>query len=79
MFDTSERSTGTQYTTTVALLVMGCVFTPAVLLLSRPVEALTIWVAVGCSAVYLLSSRLSWTRYSRLTIPSIAGRRGRSK
>ena len=79
MFDTSERSTGTQYTTTVALLVMGCVFTPAVLLLSRPVEALTIWVAVGCSAVCLAGARVMWTRYSDLTIPSIAGTRRRSK
>ena len=79
MFDTQQKSTGTEYTMTVALLLLGFVFTPALLLLSRPVGYLTITLAIACSAVLLASSRFSWTRYSQLTIPSIAAPRGRSK
>jgi hypothetical protein len=79
MFETQEKSTGTQYTLTAALLLLALVFTPAFVMLSRPVGYLTITLAIACSAVFLASSRLSWTRYSQLTIPSIAAPQGRSK
>ncbi len=79
MFDSNQRSTGTQYTTTVALLLLALIFTPVFLLLSRPVGYFAIAVAMACSAVCLAGARVMWTRYSDLTIPSIAGTRRRSK
>lgn len=71
MFDSQQKSTGTQYTLTVALLTVAFVFSPALLLVSRPLSPLSISVAVACSVVCIALAGMSWKKYSNLTIPSI--------
>ena len=79
MFEPYSKSTGTQYTQTVALLVLAFVFSPATLLLSGQTGYLPISVAVACSAVCITLAWVSWTKYSRLTIPSIQTPRVKAK
>lgn len=72
MFDPSQKFTGTDYTVTVALLVAGLVFIPAVLFISsRPVGYLPFSLATACSVICFALAWASWRRTSRLTIPSI--------
>lgn len=71
MFDSHEKSTGTQYTLTIALLTMAFVFSPTLLLISRPLGYLSVSLAVSCSIVCVALAGLSWKKYSRLTIPSL--------
>jgi len=77
MFDASQKSTGTSYTTTVALLAVACVFSPAILIASRPFGYFALSTAVICSAVCLVLAFVTWKRSSQLTIPSIANRRAK--
>ncbi len=76
MFDSHQKSTGTQYTMTVALLMGAFVFSPAVLIVSRPLGAGLIAMAMGCSAVCMGLAWATWRWNSRLTIPSLEGKRG---
>ncbi|MBI4903412.1 MAG: hypothetical protein HY820_07250 [Acidobacteria bacterium] len=71
MFANETKSTGTQYTLTVALLALAFVFSPAVLLLSGRTGYLPISVAVASSALCVILAYVNWTRNSRLTIPTI--------
>ncbi len=79
MFDTQQKSTGTQYTVTVAYLLVALVFSPAVLLLTRPLGYVSVSLAIVCSVLSLVLARMNWKNSSRLTIPSIATETGRSK
>ncbi len=79
MFDSQEKSTGTQYTLTVALLTVAFVFSPALLLISHPLSPLSVSVAVAGSLVCLALARMSWKKYSNLTIPSIEAPRTAGK
>ncbi len=72
MFDLCQKSTGITYTTTVALIVVAFVFSPAVLIMSRPVGYLSVWLAIGCSALCVAMACVTWRKFSRLSIPSIA-------
>jgi hypothetical protein len=54
MFDIQEKSQGAKYTTIVALLVLALIFSPAVLLVSRPIGFGAISVAVGCSIAFIV-------------------------
>lgn len=79
MLEVQQRTTGTRYTTTVALLTMAFVFSPAVLLVSRPVGYLSVLLAIACSAFCVALAWIKWKRSSRLTIPSITIQEARSK
>jgi hypothetical protein len=72
MLDAHQKLTGTRYTATAALAIAAAVFSPAVLVLSRPFGQASVTLAVGFSAACLALAWLYWSKYSRLTIPSIA-------
>ena len=71
MFDSHQKSTGTDHTMTAALLIMAVVLIPAILFLSRPFGYGSVSVALVWSVMCVALARLYWTKYSRLTIPSI--------
>jgi hypothetical protein len=70
MFDPHKKSTGTDYTTTVALLSVAIMISAAMLYVSRPVSLLSISVAAGFSAACVWLAWRNWKKSSRLTIPS---------
>jgi hypothetical protein len=72
MFDSQQKSTGTGYTTTVALLAVAFIFIPAGLIFSRPFGFVALSLAIGCSAVCATLAWVYWKKTSQLTIPSIA-------
>ena len=72
MLDLSQKSTGITYTTTVALLVAGFIFSPALLVISRPIGYFSLSLAVACSALCFALAWFNWKKASQLTIPSIA-------
>lgn len=74
MFDSGQKSTGTGYTTTVALLIIALIFSPAVLFASRSFGYISLSLAVACSALCLTLALANWKRSSRLTKPSVATR-----
>jgi len=51
MFQASQKSTGTGYTTTVAFLLAALVFSPAVLIVSRPLEYVSVSLAIASIAL----------------------------
>jgi hypothetical protein len=71
MFNTNTKDTGTQYTLTAMLLLLAFVFTPFILILSRPFGVLSVGLALAFSAGCSVLAWLAWTRFSRLTIPSL--------
>lgn len=71
MFDPHQKSTGTRYTTTVALLILAFIFRPAVLVISRPFGYVTLSLVTACSALCVTLAWVKWNGSSRLTIPSI--------
>ena len=71
MFETSEKSTGTGYTTTVAFLIVAVVFSPAALMFFRPFGYLSVGLAVACSAICLALAARSWKKSSHRSMPSI--------
>lgn len=70
MFE-SEKPTGTGVTITAAYLLVAFVFSPAVLIMSRPVGPVIVSLAVVCSAICALLAWMNWKKSSRLTIPVI--------
>jgi uncharacterized membrane protein len=72
MFQAPEKSTGTRYTTTFAFLVVAFVFSPAVLIISRPLGVVSVSLAIACSAACILLAWVNWKRSSQISIPSIA-------
>jgi small-conductance mechanosensitive channel len=79
MYDSHQKSTGTQYTTTVAFLAAVFIFIPAMLIVSRPLGYLSVSLALACSALCASLAWVNWTKYSQLTIPSLETQRLRSK
>ncbi len=79
MFDPHQKPTGTQYTVTVALLVVAFIFCPAVLYLSRPFGSASLALALACSAFCIALAGLHWKKFSQLTIPSLENPYSRSK
>jgi VIT1/CCC1 family predicted Fe2+/Mn2+ transporter len=71
MFETSEKSTGTGYTTTVAFLIVAVVFTPAALMFFRPFGYVSVGLAIACSVICLALAARSWKKSSQLTMPTI--------
>jgi hypothetical protein len=72
MFVPKQKSTGTEYTIPIALLMTGFVVSPAVLYISQPVGPIAPWFALACSAFCVTSAWLHWRKYSALTIPTIS-------
>jgi DMSO/TMAO reductase YedYZ heme-binding membrane subunit len=72
MLNTQQKPTGTGYTTTVAFLVVGLIFSPAVLIVQRPLTAMPIALSLICSIVCVGLAWANWRRSSRLTITTIA-------
>lgn len=79
MFDSQQKSTGTQYTTTVTLLLVAFVFIPAVLIASRPVGYVSLGLAIACSGLCAAFAWVRWRWHSQLTIPSLEAPSPRSK
>ncbi|MBE0659140.1 MAG: hypothetical protein IH602_15705 [Bryobacteraceae bacterium] len=70
MLESHQKLTGTRYTATAALAIAASVFSPAVLVLSRPFGQASIALAIGFSAACLALAWFHWRNHSRLTIPS---------
>ena len=79
MFESHQKSTGTGYTMTVALLAVAFIFSPAILFISRPFGYGAVSLAIVCSAVCLVWARVNWKRSSQLSIPSISGAKEAAK
>jgi hypothetical protein len=71
MFYSHEKSTGTRYTLTIALLVLGLFVSPVLLAVSRPVGYGFFALAAISSALCLGLAWVNWKRYSQLSIPTI--------
>lgn len=67
-----EKTTGTNYTATAALLIVALIFIPAVLIVSRPFSDVSLGAAIGCIVVCIGLARRSWMKSSRLSISSIS-------
>ena len=70
----NEKPTGTSYTATAALLILGFIFVPAVFIVSRPVGDMSLLAAIVCSAICIGLARNCWMTGSQLSISSIACR-----
>jgi hypothetical protein len=79
MFDSSQISTGRQYTLTATLLLIAFVVTPVILILSRPFAHVSVAFALGLSGGCVALAWLTWTRFSRLSIPSLGNPFRRSR
>ena len=74
MFASGQKATGTEYTNTVALLVVAFLFSPAILFFFRPLGYLSVSVAIACSGLCVALAWVNWKKASQLTIPSIEDR-----
>ena len=79
MFDTQQKSTGTGYTSTIALLVLAFIFSPAALIFSGRFGYISVSLAIACSVVCIALAGLTWRKSSQRTIPSIATQEARAK
>jgi len=78
MFDTYQKSTGREYTATVAWLAIAVIFIPAAVLAVHP-RFLSLLLALVGSLGCVIMSWVSWTRSSNLTIPSLTLQRKGTK
>ncbi len=79
MFDAQQTPTGTQYTRIAALLAVAFIFSPAVLMFSRPFGYGSLSISLACSALCVGLAWLNWKKHSALAIPSIIIRPSRSR
>lgn len=79
MFDYQQKPTGTQYTITAALLIGAFIFSPAVLMLSRPFGYFSLLLALACSGICVALAWINWKRYSELTVASTGTQYPRAK
>lgn len=71
MLEPNQKTTGTQYTGTAALLIAGFAFSPAALMLSHRLDYLSVCIAAAVSLLCVLLAWINWTKNSQLTIPSL--------
>ena len=71
MFDSEQKSTGTEYTTMVALLIMVFIFCPIVMAASRSVGNLSLSLGIVGSSLCVIMAWFNWKKSSRLYVPSI--------
>lgn len=79
MFDSSQKPTGTGYTTTVAFLIVALIFVPAALMFFGNYGRVAMVLAVAFSVLCLGMAWRSWKKTSQLTMPSIGPPRVPSK
>ncbi|HXP84983.1 MAG TPA: hypothetical protein VN841_09695 [Bryobacteraceae bacterium] len=79
MFESQQKSTGTQYVITVALLAVAFIFVPAVLIVSRPFGYFGISLAIACSTLCAALAWFNWKNNTQVTIPSLETPLERSK
>jgi flagellar biosynthesis protein FliP len=79
MFDSSQKSTGTGYTTTVAFLIVAVIFIPAALMFFDNFGRIAVVLAAVCSVLCLGMAWRSWKTSSQLSIPSIEAQEAPSK
>jgi hypothetical protein len=77
MFASQQKSTGTQYVITVALLAVAFIFSPAVLMVSRSFGYTGILSAVACSTLCVSLAWINWKKNSQLSIPSLETQRSK--
>jgi hypothetical protein len=75
---TSQRSGGSGYTTTVAYL-MGAVFSPLIVVLSRPVGYMAISLAIVGSALCVTLAWVNWKKSSQPSTSSAEPQRAVAK
>ena len=68
MFEPYQKSTGTSYTTTVALLAVAFIFSPAVLVVLRPVGYLFLSLLIACSALCVALAWVTWKKLDRKSV-----------
>lgn len=71
MFDSHLKSTGRDFVATVALLAVAFVFSPVLLIASRPFGNWSIPLGIACSALTAAWAWVQWQRSSKLFVPSI--------
>lgn len=71
MKSSQQRYTGTDYHVSTAYLLIGLIFCPALLALSRPLVFDSILLALCVGLTSLALAWTSWKRRSNLTILSI--------
>lgn len=71
MFESHQTIVGTQYTTTVALLVVALVFCPLMLLVGWPVGVLSAALTLLCSMACVVLAWVSWKFNSKLTMTTV--------
>jgi hypothetical protein len=64
MFEIQDKAAGAKVTTTVALLVFAFIFSPAILLVSRPVGFGSIALAVASSIACVAFAWINWRKCS---------------
>jgi hypothetical protein len=74
MFDSGRETNGTGYTSTVALVIAGCIFSPAVLAVSRPFGYRALALAVGSTLLCMGLAWVNWTKGPQFPTASIANR-----
>jgi len=71
MLESYQKSTGTGYTMTIALLAVAFIFSPVVLFFSRPIGYVSASLAIACSVLCAGWAWIHWKRSSQLSMPSI--------
>ena len=74
----SQKSTGAG-TMTIAYLLIAFIFSPAVLVVSRPVGYIGISLAIACSALCLALAWVNWRKSSQLSTHSNGPKRAAAK
>jgi hypothetical protein len=77
VFDSAQKTSGYDYTKTVAWLAIAFVLIPAAFLGFRP-HYISLPVTFVCMAICVTMAWMSWKK-SRLTIPSIAPQKASAK
>lgn len=75
MFEPYQKSTGTQYTTTSALLIVALIFNPALLVASRLSGYVAVSIAVVCSAFCAAMAWFNSNEQWGEAIPSLLAQR----
>ena len=71
MLDIQQKPTGRDYTSTICLLTLAFVFSPAVLIATRPMGYMSMSIAFICSVTGASLAWMRWRRSSELSILSI--------
>ena len=79
MLVANEKPTGTSYTATAALLILGLVFIPAILIASRPIGDFSLGAAIAGSVICIGLARMNWLKSSKLAFSSIIDSGKRTK